>query len=146
MEVIALLLDRGADHNLSMGTYGPPLCYAVSTFTGDPVHGEVVDLLGKARLLLAYGADVEKTCHGQTPLHRAVERNNLEFAELLLEWGANIEASSSQGTPLFRAVLRRDFSNLAMVEFLLGWGADINTYHEISAGATGSQRRRQGRG
>ncbi len=59
-----------------------------------------------ARLLIAGGADVNgrSGVAGQTPLHMAARRGNVELGRLLISRGADVHARSAKGdTPLTRA-------------------------------------------
>lgn len=76
-------------------------------------------------LLLERGADVNvKGSLGQTPLHRAVDSENVGLARLLLERGADVNAEDhGRETPLHRAV---HSANTELTELLLERGADVH--------------------
>lgn len=60
---------------------------------------------------------------GNTPLHRALENNDLERLEFILRHRANVDAQNFMGeTPLCKAIKQGD---LAMCKRLLGVGANI---------------------
>ena len=77
------------------------------------------------RALLAKKADVNApAADTSTPLHLAVERDNLEIANLLIAAGANVKAANRYNvTPLALACMN---GNVAMIERLLNAGADAN--------------------
>ncbi len=112
-ELIALLLDRGADIEATDRHGGTPLHHAAGK-----AHEKV------ARLLLTRGAKVDATNdRGATPLHVACRNDSENVAELLLERGADIEATCGFGvTPLHHAA-RKGHENVARL--LLDRGADI---------------------
>jgi len=90
VEVVTLLLDSGADPNITT-----PLGSALhmAAFRGE------TDLV---KLLVDHGADVSLTIGtGETPLHTAGTFAWLEVAEFLLASGADVNAPDSNGqTPL----------------------------------------------
>jgi ankyrin repeat protein len=134
-KVASLLLDRGADPNLSDDRGGIPLLYVAESGS-----------LDLARLLLDHRADVNASDGwGWAALHYATASGHQEMTSLLLARGAKISAKMKsdvplrqnrmlseikgfQGgaeawTPLHFAVARGD---RAMVELLLQQGADVN--------------------
>jgi ankyrin repeat protein len=66
--------------------YATPLCVAIS-------KGEV-DVVKK---FIEYGADVNETTNGMTPLMYAARYNQVEIINLLLEKGANAKAKDERG-------------------------------------------------
>ncbi|MEZ4838537.1 ankyrin repeat domain-containing protein [Flavobacterium sp.] len=66
--------------------YATPLCVAIS-------KGEV-DVVKK---FIEYGADINETTNGLTPLMYAARYNQVEIIELLLAKGANIKAKDERG-------------------------------------------------
>lgn len=109
LDVVALLLERGADVNAKSGWRGSALIAASRCGHADVV--EVLLLLGAEpdsldgyrfataltaasdvniiRLLLEYGASVQKLGRDEHALAKAVKRNDVTAVELLLEHGAN---------------------------------------------------------
>ena len=94
MDVVALLLARGARHHLFS---------AIATGDLDVVRGlieqhpEALD----QRLSSRY--------HGQTPLHYAIARTRPDILDLLIEMGADVDAPDGNGqTALEFALLRSD--------------------------------------
>jgi ankyrin repeat protein len=100
LEIVQLLLEKGADVNTQGGRYGNAL--EAATLRG---HYEIV------KLLLEEGADVNA-------LHPAALGGYLEIFQLLLEKGADVNAQL-----LYAAALREDFQ---IVLLLLETGADID--------------------
>lgn len=125
--VAALLLANGADVNARNSPpaswFHPeknllgetPLTLALSSYQ----HKEMLDLL------LTHGADVNvMLSDGDTPLHRAVDRDLPDDVELLLANGAdpNTKGPNWQ-TPVHFAVTQ---DRLRILEILLDYGADPN--------------------
>lgn len=74
-------------------------------------------------VMIIHGVDVNLMDAGSTPLHRAIESNNLGMVSLLLRYQANINGRDEEGyTPLHKAIIA---NNLEMVIFLLRHGADV---------------------
>lgn len=123
-DIVALLLERGADANAQDDVCGcAPLHWA-----NDPIV---------AALLLSYGAEVNlKHDVGATPLHMAVNGgftgsfpdNAAMMAAFLLEHGADVNAVAYNGqTPLFLAVkTAAQYGETDAVALLLEHGADID--------------------
>lgn len=112
VEIVKLLIDRGADVNLKgEAWYGPLHAAALGG------HVEVV------KLLLQHGADVNIFSHNK-PLHYAAMNGHIEVARILLAHGADIDAKGiDEYTPLGTAVSNRQ---VEMVKYLLSKGADVN--------------------
>jgi ankyrin repeat protein len=113
-EVVQLLLDRGADVNLT-STYGDtPLVEAAKQGRKEVVQ-----------LLLDRGADVNLTPkYGDTPLVGAAKQGRKEVVQLLLDRGANMNLTSTFGdTPLVEAAKQ---GHKGVVQLLLDRGADVN--------------------
>jgi len=94
----------------------------VSSFS--PLHRAVYNGdIELARLLLAYGADVNaRTRVGQTPLHLTVLIDRPPLAELLLAAGADPNGTTDQGiAPLHCAAM---LGRAALASMLLAAGAD----------------------
>jgi ankyrin repeat protein len=87
---IRTLLEIGADPNPTDHAGFPPLIAALTcsqSHPGAPARDDVIDIL---RLLLDFGADPDQRgFNDYTPLHTAVEHDNLDALRLLLERGAD---------------------------------------------------------
>ena len=84
-------------------------------------HAAAVGLCDHIRLLLGYGASVNRACFERTPLHVAASNGYDDAVSLLLDAGAGIDAAAFQGrTPLFDAAL---FDNHSTARLLLRRGA-----------------------
>jgi uncharacterized protein len=111
-EVIKLLLQAGADPNISGEQTSPPLNWACTYG-----HTETVGLL------IAAKADVNAKW-GWTALIEAARNNHLEVMRLLLEAGARINEPANDGrTALMYA---SGAGKVEAVRFLLEQGADMN--------------------
>ncbi|KAM6537139.1 hypothetical protein FALCPG4_003085 [Fusarium falciforme] len=114
LEVVQLLLDKGADVNAQGGHFSNALQAASSGS-----HLEVV------QLLLDKGADVNAQ-GGQfgNALQASSSGSRLEVVQLLLDKGADVNA---QGGPLGNALQAALFGgHLEVVQLLLDKGADVN--------------------
>ena len=118
LNIVGLLLDRGADANAATGNGSTPLHGAA--ISG---HEAVV------RLLVEKGANVNAANQfGYTPLTNAAISGNVPTMKFLVDRGANIEAVISDGpVPLVCSIRSR---NPEAVEFLLKAGADPNRTSE----------------
>jgi serine/threonine-protein phosphatase 6 regulatory ankyrin repeat subunit B len=116
-EVIALLLENGADVNAEKNKGTTALMHAASD--NNP---EI------AALLLKSGANVNtEDDQGMTALmFAAAFNNNPEAVALLLENGANVNAGNNRGTTALMRAAARDGDNLEIIALLLINGADVN--------------------
>jgi ankyrin repeat protein len=126
VELVKLLLDKGADVNARSKEGWTPLLDHVANVSGKGISFEVV------KLLLDKGADVNASDKdGETVLYKAVGPLHPpcpNVVKLLLDNGAKINSKDVDGsTPLMTAaaVLRRGDS-LEVVKLLLDRGADVN--------------------
>ncbi|VUC24921.1 unnamed protein product [Clonostachys rosea] len=121
-EMVALLLENGADAEISNEEPFPPLILAIYSGNFRIIelllrHGWEVDItvlnaavldgnLDVVTYFIDSGVDLEDTEDGMTPLHHAVKGGYLEMTDLLLEKGANIEAVDSEQlrTPFYLAI------------------------------------------
>lgn len=118
LDIVSLLLQRGADPNLRDSTRRSPLHWTATN-----------GLLDFARCLLrgAYGIKADPNAaqnRGKTALHLASALNRVDFVELLLEHGAYVDAKSDgRWTPLVNAAEK---GHVAVVAKLLAAGANVN--------------------
>lgn len=91
VNLISLLIERGADVNMPYETGIRPLMYAISLN-----RMYIVDLF------VSHGAEINaKTFNGHTALHNACTMNNPIFIDYLIQNGADVCAQTSTGeTPL----------------------------------------------
>jgi ankyrin repeat protein len=113
-EVVTLLLENGADFQVTTNNGTTPLHCAVDQFN---VSESIVTLL------LDSGADPNATTKdGTTTLHSASSRGNGNMVRLLLDHGANVKAKTANGiTALHLATME---SRPNVVGMLLKRGAD----------------------
>lgn len=148
VEVVDLLLDRGADINGQEDYWGHvlPLAAAKENYRivellldrGADVNGrggfyatalEAAIEKGHcevARLLLDRGADLNSLA--DRPLTIALGRGHLATCRLLLDYGVDVNAAGSACVNALEAAIQRDDYDL--VKLLLDWGADISSLTE----------------
>ncbi|RAR49089.1 ankyrin repeat domain-containing protein [Flavobacterium lacus] len=80
------LKTTSTEVNVYAKYYATPLCVAIS-------KGEV-DVVRK---FIEYGADINETTNGLTPLMYAARYNQVEIIKLLLAKGANLKAKDERG-------------------------------------------------
>ncbi|NJL27641.1 MAG: hypothetical protein HC897_06935 [Thermoanaerobaculia bacterium] len=124
-EVVALLLEAGADVNALTGSGATPLSLAATRN-----RPELVEVLS------SQGADTERRdARGQTPFHQALEQRAFVVARALLKAGAAIDAAvrvsglvgrrdeNARITPLHKAA---SDGNEEILRFLLRENVDVN--------------------
>lgn len=112
-ETVRLLLEVGADPNLSDASGWTPL--SVATYKADPLL---------IRRLVDGGAHLDKPLDQRAPLLLAIENARPEIVGLLLEFGADPDLNVPQiGTPLLYAIRS---IQVDCVSELLDGGADPN--------------------
>jgi ankyrin repeat protein len=115
VEIIRVLIDNGADTNLSESILQiSPLHIAAKKGNKDI-----------ANLLILNGADVNaKTNSGTTPLHFASRAGHTELVDLLVANGADVNSRDAEDyTPLHNATFN---GYMELTKLLLANGADIN--------------------
>lgn len=112
--VIESLVDIGID--ISQQDKG-----AISDILHESISARCFKL---SKALIEAGADVNIINCGNSPLHIAIARNNINIVKLLLEHGANIDITDKVGvTPLSFAVMR---AQCDMVKLFIQSKADSN--------------------
>ena len=109
LDVVTLLLDRGADPNAA----------SRNAMHVAPLHSAVAaQNLPIAAALLAHGADVNAVqADDYTPLHEAAHSGHIELIDLLLRHGANPQAKQHNGqTPLDSARVARRSEAVTVLE------------------------------
>ena len=164
LEIMRLLFSNGADPNARNSKYASPLhVAAVSGGAGVLVkmlldHGAIADaveqygetplgiatrvgsgdsLMEVARVLVESGtADVNVNLGetGDTPLHRAVYKNNRDLLCMLLDHGGDLSVQNKRGYGLLHVVARNDFHDLARY-LIADRGADANSLDKVGATA-----------
>jgi ankyrin repeat protein len=115
VEVVQLLLGKGADVNARGGKYGSALQAA-----SQEGHLEI------AQLLLEKGADVNtQGGYYGNALQAASHRRHLEIAQLLLEKGADVNTQGGDYGSALQAASQE--GHLDIAQLLLEKGADVNT-------------------
>ncbi|EED22542.1 Pfs, NACHT and Ankyrin domain protein, partial [Talaromyces stipitatus ATCC 10500] len=114
LEIVQLLLEKGADVNAKGGGYGNALQAAA-----ERGHLKIV------QLLLEKGADVNAQGGGYgNALQDAAEGGHLDIVQLLLEKGADINAQGGYYGNALQAAA--EGGHLEIVQLLLQKGADVN--------------------
>src|SRR5688572_1265954 len=128
-EFIQLLLDKGADINLTSYRGQTPLHLALQN------PREVDKATANALVLISRGANVNATIpeHGATPLDLAVEYRLLEVVRALLDKGANPNKSAPRTTLLTSALTSRPNADIALL--LIDRGADVNAVADSTGGS-----------
>ncbi|XP_044000972.1 uncharacterized protein LOC122847395 [Aphidius gifuensis] len=126
IEMIKLLLEKGADVNCQNKSGSTPLNYIIGQKNfNSQIRSEIIELL------LQYNADINcKSKFGMTPLHYATyvteydKKGDIRIIESLLKFGADIDSTDeSCRTALYYAIYKK---NEKSFRTLLDNGADIN--------------------
>ena len=123
-----ILLEHGADANAD--SENNKVMTPLHMLLESQVHDEV-DVLDHALLFMKHGAEVNREDKdNETPLHRAVRRNWINFAEILLEHGADAMVENNKGQTPLHLVSRRTYisqeDGIRIARLLLECGADVN--------------------
>nr|OQO29284.1 hypothetical protein B0A51_04078 [Rachicladosporium sp. CCFEE 5018] len=146
LEIVSILLDRGADINwkdthhrtaLFAATAAdlPEIVQVLLDRGADAYPREASDIsvlwvashLGHYKVverLVNHGADVQRTYHDQKALHIASINGFANIVALLLENGMNVDSPDEDGETGLQAASRRGHSSI--VKLLLARGADVN--------------------
>jgi ankyrin repeat protein len=102
IELMHLLLDKGADPKLVGKDNQTPLMVAAGVAYNDHIRGSEADALEAVKLCVSLGLEVNAaTDKGETALHGAAHRGADSIAKYLLEQGANLNVRNKRGfTPL----------------------------------------------
>ncbi|KAH8800543.1 hypothetical protein DL96DRAFT_1823872 [Flagelloscypha sp. PMI_526] len=114
IDIIELLIEKGADVNKTRGSDGTPLQIAALTNTLDVIE-----------LLVEKGADVNKEGgrHGSA-LHAAASEGHLDVVELLMEKGADVNREGGHYGSAVGAAAQSGY--LSVVTTLVEKGADVH--------------------
>ena len=125
MEMIQHLLEHGANVNYDGFGEGTPLTFAAG-------NGDIERL----RLFLKAGAGVNVAPEqdGQTALHLAVRRNQVEAVKLLLGAGADVDKPARVDAPTESSIVPRVWGETAL-HFAAGWGGQEVIELLLAAGA-----------
>ena len=118
LEMVACLLDAGADVNREDTSYELPITEAVATETVARKGLEMVDLLVKR------GADINgKTSYGITAMHRAAASRTADLIDYLVAHGAKVSPKTDEGkTPL---LLAASYGEEVALKRLIAHGASL---------------------
>jgi ankyrin repeat protein len=134
LDVLACLLERGADTNKADNEGRTPLLVAAA-----------MGQLAVVSCLLKVGADVDKRDNeGRTPLFVGAITGRLPVVRYLLKHGANInQACNDGGTPLMIAAAHK---HAEVVTWLIKAGADTQSSMVLASGhaATAADYSREG--
>ena len=115
-EAVKLLLEYGADPNISMEGGFTPLIVSIGISEDTYI----------TKLLLDYGADSNfEAQYNGTPLMKASQRGNLEAVKLLLDYGADINLSARR-TRAGAISMAIGYHHIHIVKLLLDRGVDIS--------------------
>ncbi|WP_425377967.1 ankyrin repeat domain-containing protein [Spiroplasma endosymbiont of Polydrusus pterygomalis] len=120
--IVKLSLDNGADVNAKNYNFDlTPLISALSSNNVDIFNELVTNQNSKDKININ---ESNKKMSNFTPLHFAVQKNQINFIKLLLSYGANVKATDKDGNiPLHIAAQN---GNLDAVKLLLDNGANPN--------------------
>jgi len=132
IEMVKLLLSRGADINAPAGNYGSRTALQAAV---------QLDSFAIAKLLLDRGADINAVpapTWGRTALQAAIDQDSpdTEILSILLDYGAdvNVPAAMNYGITALQAAASKGHLNIALK--LLNMGADPNSPGSLREGRT----------
>ena len=131
IEMCELLIEGGADVNVTDGDGGTPLHYATKRGHTVQLPTAIIQVLIAVdteivKLLINAGADVNKEDDGYTALHFATDMGHTEIVKLLINAGAdvNIKDGPAYGrTPLHYATYK---GYTEIVQLLIDAGVNVN--------------------
>ena len=116
-EMTEFLISLGADVNGQNGIGQTSL----HSFIGS---NKSLDLI---KLLIDSGANANaKDYNGVTPLHRAVDKDNIELAKLLKDAGADVNAKTNAGKTPLKHINPHLKNSKKILKFLIDSGANVN--------------------
>lgn len=105
LEIMQLLLERGAEVNITADEGYTPLMEAI---LGQPITA--------VQLLLDYKADPNQLAAGMTPLGSAVTDGNLDLVKLLIVYGADVHQPSQEQSLLEMAQIQGNPEIIDLIE------------------------------
>ncbi len=108
VELVPILLEKGADPNLPSDSGLTPLTEAICIFNYD--FGKCIPSYDTVKILIEYGADVnQKSSNGFTPLIKAISVNSFEIVEILIQHGADVNIFSER---IIDFGIRKDYKKI----------------------------------
>ena len=94
---------------------------------------EAVDYndINEAKRLISEGADLNVQVIGKSPLHLAIEKDELEMSRLLIEHGADVNAEDDLGSAPLHGANYSD--NVDLAKFLIEHGANVNAEDDLGS-------------
>ena len=125
IDMVALLLDHGADIHRWDSNDRSPLMLAISGYETLVSEREQLDLV---KLLLARGAKVNEVSPVRrfTPLHTACSYERESIFRLLVEQGANVNAVTQFGYHVLHYLCGQIPINFSMVTFVVDHGVNLH--------------------
>ncbi len=130
-EKLKILLDLGADPNVTVPYIGSPLMYALANDLG----------LKFITLLIDFNADINlKDSKGDTALFIAVAKRRFEELRVLIDRGGNINHRNNSGHTVLTQEIRSQAPDLGTVNQLIELGADVNASPSLCTALRNSDR------
>jgi ankyrin repeat protein len=141
LEMVTLLLNRGAEVNISFGHYGPALV-AAAINENPLLVDQLLDAGAEINAVHRIGPKANCEHRLQTALVRAISNNHVSVVRLLLDRGADIYMECECGNAVQNAAY---FGQEEILDELILRGADINKPSKsfntvLEAAAAGSQQ------
>lgn len=126
-DIVKVLLDKGANPNVTDGLKGLPVIFTGGGSASALIEAAKSKDTATLKLFLQRGLDVNaKDNNGNTALTEASLRGNLEAVKLLLAAGADPKAKTNAPTMTFALNLATMRSSASVVRELIKAGADVN--------------------